>query len=195
MKLFSYWRSSCSYRVRIVLHYKDLPFEYIPISLLKNEHEHYENPEKLVPFFIGEIELSQSCAIMEYLNEQFVLNLLPKDIKQRAKCRQIMQIISCDIQPLQNMKILKEQENKAEYARKVIFDGLLKVERLIELPFCLLEFSLADCCLIPQVYNAKRFNVDFSLLLKVEKVNENCLKLDCVKKAHPNKQPDAPEAS
>ena len=213
IKLYSYWRSSAAYRVRIALNLKGLEYETVPVHMLKDGGEQYRdeyraiNPQSLVPTLVdGDISLSQSLAIMEYLDEQYPENLLvPGDAKQRAKARQLALSIACDIHPLDNLRVLKYLKHKLKvddskkdewYAHWIVL-GFRALEESIRKPgwkgpYCMGEtVSIADICLVPQLYNAHRFGVpleDFPTLLEIEK---NCLELEAFKAATPEAQPDA----
>jgi maleylacetoacetate isomerase len=167
--LYSYWRSSCSWRVRIALHFKGIPFEYCAVNLLKDEQKASDyttmHPGALVPtLVIDNVVLTQSIAILEYLEERRPESwrLLPQDALKRAQVRSIVQLISSDIQPVQNLRVLKYvgDEKKTEWARHWISVGLMAVEQLLTQTsgaFCVGdEVSLADVCLVPQIYNARR---------------------------------------
>ncbi len=209
LKLYSYWRSSCSWRVRLALGFKGLSAEIIPIHLVKNGGEQFSeyystlNPMNQVPSLSlddGRL-LTQSIAIIEFL-EDIAPNptLLPEDIFLRAKMREMVEIINSGIQPLQNLRLLRMLEQlqpgtKLQWGKEVIADGLLALEQKAQkLSGRFLigdQFTIADCCLIPQLYNARRFqcNMDpFPTLLTVE---TNCKELQFFTAAHPDSQTDA----
>ncbi|KAL9646497.1 hypothetical protein ABK040_006556 [Willaertia magna] len=208
--LYSYWRSSCSYRVRIALQLKGIEYQYVAVPLLENKQSSEEytvmNPSQVVPtLIIDGHTLGQSISIMEYLEETRKDKgspLLPNDFLQRQQVRQIVQIIASDTQPIQNLKVLKKikqdfnttEEVKAEWAKYWINAGLKAVEKVLEKTsgkYCVGDqVSMADCCLIPQVYNAKRFNVDMSQYPIISRIDEACSSLDVFIKAHPDSQPD-----
>lgn len=211
MKLYSYFRSSCSYRVRIALNFKGISYEQMPVNLLKNEQRWpsnlSRNPQGLVPSLEHEGEtLTQSLAIIEYLEDLFPYpSLLPQEPIQRAEVRAISQIIACDTQPVQNLRVLKYVVNELQ---KTSEDKLKWGRHFIELGFNALEsriqnttgtyayggqLSLIDVCLVPQVYNAIRFNVNLDKYPLIKKVYRNCLMLACVDLARPEVQPDCPE--
>jgi len=209
--LYSYYRSSCSYRVRIALYHKGIDFEYHPIHLVKDGGEQLKdpylklNPKGEVPFFVdNEVGIAQSMAISLFLEDKYPQkNLLPKDPLKKAHCIQLCEMINSGIQPIQNLKVLKylvtdlslSQEVKPKWAHHWISEGFDALESFLEDlsgDFCLgNEFTLADCFLVPQVYNANRFKVDLDKYPHIKKINENCLNLDAVKKADPAVQPDA----
>ncbi|EGC37212.1 hypothetical protein DICPUDRAFT_54156 [Dictyostelium purpureum] len=208
--LYSYWRSSCSWRVRIALEYKRIKYEYAPIHLLKDggqqKSEEYSkvNPMKSVPSLIinGHV-IGQSLAILEYLEEVYTINpLMPKDPLKRAISRQMMQIIGSDIQPLQNLKVLGavaqlsgDDSKKAEWARQWIANGFNGLEKLLEIhsgKYCVGdEISFADLCIPAQVYNAHRFNLDMTPYPNIARINETLSSIPEFKSAEPLNQPDA----
>lgn len=206
--LYSYWRSSCSWRVRIALNWKEIEYECNTVNLIleggqQNTGTYKEiNPMAQVPsLVIDELTLTQSQAILEYLEEAYPTNcLLPKDINKRFKVREICEIIVSGIQPLQNASVLKQiggSQDQKEWANKWITKGLTALEKVLKFcsgKYCVGdEVTLADCCLVPQLYNARRFEIDvemFPVCLRIEKEVE---KLPAFLKAHPNNQPDCPE--
>ncbi|KAM9982342.1 hypothetical protein ACTFIZ_006882 [Dictyostelium cf. discoideum] len=208
--LYSYWRSSCSWRVRVALAYKKIKYEYKAIHLLKDggqqKSDEYSkiNPMKAIPTL--EIDghiIGQSLAILEYLEETHPENpLMPKGSYERAIARQMMQIIGSDIQPLQNLKVLGliaqysgDDAKKAEWARTVITNGFNGLEKLLEKhsgKFCVGDsVSFADLCLPAQVYNANRFNVDMTQYPNITRVNQHLLTIPEFIEALPQNQPDA----
>lgn len=211
MKLYNYFRSSTSYRVRIVLALKGLAYEYVPVDLRGGAQQQADyatlNPERLVPLLVlddGQ-RLSQSMAIMEYLEEIHPAPaLLPQDALGRARVRALMQIIACDIHPLDNLRVLKylvhelgaSHEAKDAWYRHWVRQGLLAYEaRLAEQPAAYShgdQPTLADCCLVPQIYNAQRFACDLSGLPHVMRVFQACEALPAFVQAHPSACPDAP---
>jgi len=201
--LYSYFRSSCSWRVRLALQLKGLKYEYKAINLLKSEQttEEYTtfNPLQSVPtLFIDDHKLCQSVAIIEYLEEtRPTVSLLPKDPYKKALVRQIVQSIASDIQPVQNLRVLKKvgEDKKAEWAKYWIEYGLKGVEKTLSSTagtYCVDdEISMADICLVPQVYNAIRYNVDMSQFPIISRINETLGKLPEFQMSHPDAQPDA----
>jgi maleylacetoacetate isomerase len=210
MKLYNYFRSSASYRVRIALELKGLGYEYLPVHLVKGEHkkEQYAavSATRLVPTLetdTGEL-LGQSMAIIEYLDEVHPQPpLLPKEPIQRARVRALAQLIACEIHPLNNLRVLKylvnelkvEEEAKNTWYRHWVRTGLELFEgELARLPastYCFGETpTLADCCLAPQIANGQRFNVDFSGLTRTMAAYEACMKLPAFQKAQPSSCPD-----
>ncbi|MFL5322355.1 MAG: maleylacetoacetate isomerase [Myxococcaceae bacterium] len=209
MKLYSYWRSSCSWRVRIALAFKGLPFDYAPVNLLKGEQsaEQYLqiNPWGSVPVLEDNtFRLSQSPAILEYLEEAHPTPpLLPKDLYLRARARELSQLIISGIQPYQNLAVLKHVKHELHgddkaWAQKWLRKGMHAVELLLRKSHGTFsvgdQVTIADLCLIPQLYGVRRFGVDeheFPTALKVERA---CEVLEPFKNAHPDLQPDAQPA-
>jgi len=221
MKLFSYWRSSSSWRVRIALDFKGIAYGYEAVHLVENGGEHHRasyrarNPMAQLPTL--EIQgaqasggapryLGQSMAILEYLEETHPKPaLLPTDPFLRARARQLAEIVNSGIHPLQNLHLM--QRLKASFqvdgapvdARKwcapFIADGLKAFELLSAESagrFSVGDaLSFADLCLIPQLYNARRFDVDLSVYPLLLQIEQNCLALDAFKSSHPDAQPDA----
>jgi maleylacetoacetate isomerase/maleylpyruvate isomerase len=210
MKLYNYFRSSASYRVRIALALKGLTYEYLPVHLLKGEHKKSEfaaiSADQFVPLLddAGQ-QLSQSLAIIEYLDETHPSPpLLPADPLGRARVRALALSVACDIHPLNNLRVLKylvrelkaSEEAKNTWYRHWCREGLLSLERQLQrLPagaFCWGDApTLADCCLVPQVVNAQRLEVDFGGLDRVLAIHEACVKLPAFQAASPAHCPDA----
>jgi maleylpyruvate isomerase len=208
--LYTYFRSSAAYRVRIALNLKGLTAEMVPIHLQKqgglNRKPEYRaiNPQMRVPALkldSGDV-LIQSLAIIEYLDEAHPQPaLLPDDLIARAKVRALAQLIACDIHPLNNvgpLRYLKNQLGQAQaqidaWYRHWILDGFDALEALIEAtPYaCGKEVTLADICLVPQVYNARRFNVALERFPRIAAVEEACNQLPAFERARPENQPDA----
>ena len=187
--LYSYWRSSCSWRVRISMALKGIEYEYVPVHLVKAEQKSVDysekNPNQLVPTFQhGDVVISQSLAILEYIEEAFPENgypLLPKSPADRATVRKLCGLVACDIQPVQNLRVLLDiidvGGDKMEWGKKVITRGFWALEKeLVKSAgkYCFGDnVTLADCCLIPQIYNARRFSVEmekFPTILRIEEV-------------------------
>ncbi len=211
MKLYGYFRSSAAYRVRIALNLKGIEIEQAGIHLLKEGGQHLKasylakNPQGLVPAL--ELDdgtvLTQSLAIIEYLEKVFPEpRLIPADPVTAAKVRAVSLTIACDIHPLNNLRVLNylkgplarpQDEVDQWYRHWILKGGLEAVEALIEgEDFCFGDQpSLADICLAPQVFNARRYKIDISHLKKIEAVDQNCKALAAFKAAHPAEQPDA----
>ena len=210
MKLYNYFRSSASFRVRIALHLKGLSFEYLPVHLAKGEHKQDAyaavSADQLVPMLELDdgTRLSQSMAIIEYLDEtQGGASLLPPDARGRARVRALAQSIACEIHPLNNLRVLKylskdlggSEDVKNTWYRHWVRDGLESFERqLAAMPpstYCHGETpTLADCCLVPQIFNGKRFNVNLEGLPRTMAVFDACMKLEAFQKAQPSACPD-----
>jgi maleylacetoacetate isomerase/maleylpyruvate isomerase len=210
VKLYTYFRSSAAFRVRIALNLKGLAYEPIFIHLAKGEHRKPEYsgvyPQGLLPTLVDDGKaLSQSLAIMEYLDEtRPEPALLPKDALGRARVRSLSLLVACEIHPLNNLRALQylkrhlgqnEEQINAWY-RHWVADGLLKLEadlsRARTGKFCHGERpTMADCCLVPQIFNAKRYNSDLTPFPTVMRVFDACMKLEAFERAQPDKQPDA----
>ncbi|XP_075386737.1 maleylacetoacetate isomerase isoform X1 [Tenrec ecaudatus] len=219
--LYSYFRSSCSWRVRIALALKGIDYETVPINLVKDggqqpiraqplsptalspqfsEEFQALNPMKQVPAMkIDGITISQSLAIIEYLEEtRPTPRLLPQDPKKRATVRMISELIASGIQPLQNLSLLKQvgQENQLAWAQKAIssgFNALEKTLRSTSGKFCVGdEVSMADLCLVPQVANAERYKVDLTPYPTIGRINKTLLAMEAFHVTHPCRQPDTP---
>ncbi|MDG9884885.1 MULTISPECIES: maleylacetoacetate isomerase [Pseudomonas] len=210
MELFTYYRSTSSYRVRIALALKQLEFQSLPVNLLKGEQraEHYLalNPQGRVPMLkadSGEL-LVQSPAIIEYLEEVYPQPaLLPHDPVQRARARGVAALIGCDIHPLHNVSVLnllretgQDEDAVNRWIAHWISQGLEAVERLIgDEGFCFgAQPGLADVYLIPQVYAARRFNVDLGGYPRILRVVGLAEEHPAFVLAHPSRQPDTPAA-
>jgi maleylacetoacetate isomerase len=212
LKLYSYWRSSAAYRVRIALNLKELEHEIVPVHLAQGAQHADEfravNPQELIPVLgHGQRLIRQSMAIIEYLDETFPSRpLLPATARDRARVRALAQVVACDIHPLNNLRVLQYLEREAKlgqeardaWVRHWIGLGLQALEVLIaDHPatgeFCEGEVpGLADCCVVPQVYNARRFNVDLAPFPSILRIDAACRELDAFKAAAPENQPDHP---
>ncbi|RRU01989.1 maleylacetoacetate isomerase [Stenotrophomonas sp. 278] len=213
LELFSYWRSSAAYRVRIGLNLKDLPYAITPVHLVRDGgQQHSEgyaalNPQELVPTLRhGEQVLHQSMAILEYLDEVFGgPSLLPDDAAGRARVRALAQLVACDIHPLNNLRVMQffsdtwnvPQSEREDWTRHWIQLGFEAMERMLVESvetgrFCHGDSpTLADCCLVPQLYNARRFNVDLEPYPTLVRIEAACLALPAFEAARPENQPDA----
>eukprot|EP00128_Syssomonas_multiformis_P009759 Colp12_sorted_trinity150504_noHs@10861 len=203
--LYSYWRSSCSWRVRIALHWKEIDYEYVAVHLVKDGGEQLKpefkklNPYAELPVLVvNGHTLSQSVAIMEYLEETNPNNpLLPRDPLERVKVRTIVEAICGEIQPLQNLRVLnKIGEKKMEWAKEWIERGFVALEQNLYKTagkYCVGdEVTIADACLVPQVYNALRFGVDMTQFPIITRIEAALSTLPAFQKAHPDSQPDCP---
>jgi maleylacetoacetate isomerase/maleylpyruvate isomerase len=207
VKLYTYFRSSASFRVRIALNLKGLAYEPVFVHLAKGEHRQPKytrvNAQALVPTLELDdgTRLTQSLAIMEWLDEKHPTPaLLPKDPVERARVRAISDLIACEIHPLNNLRVLQHlkrlgqtQEQIDTWYRHWIADGLQKVEAdMSGSKFCHGDApTMADCCLVPQIFNAQRYNSDLAPYPKTMRVFENCMKLEAFDRAQPSQQPDA----
>jgi maleylacetoacetate isomerase len=210
MKLYNYFRSSASYRVRIALALKGLPFEYVPVHLTKNEqfNESYAavSAARLVPALVdGDKALPQSLAIIEYLDETHPEPpLLPRDAAGRARVRALAYDIACEIHPLNNLRVLRylvrdmkvSEDDKNRWYRHWVECGLETLERQLNDPrtgrFCHGDApTLADCCLVPQIFNAQRFDCRLDHVPTVMRVFEACMALPAFEGTQPSKCPDA----
>ena len=212
MKLYGYYRSSASYRLRIILNTKGLDWEYRAIKLTEGEQQSEEfkamNPLGLVPVLdTGDAVLAQSPAIAEFLEEEYPAPaLLPPDPLGRARVREMMHAIGCEIHPLQNLGVLlhiKETYSLddaavQEWGRKWIDRGFSAFETLARKRSAERRFSfgdsltLADVWLIPQVYNAHRFELDLTQYPTIVAIDDHCQSMESIAAAHPSRQPDAP---
>lgn len=213
MQLYSYFRSSAAYRVRIALNLKGLSYEYLGVHLLKNGGEHLSdsyrdlNASALVPTLVdGDVSIGQSMAIIEYLDETHPQPaLLPADPAGRARVRSIAQIISCDTHPLNNLRVLKYLKHELQvgddarnaWYRHWVTLGLGAVESMLADSSATGKFchgdtpSLADVCLVPQVFNARRLDCDLSAMPTVVRIDAACREIQSFDLAAPEKQPDA----
>ena len=209
MKLYNYFRSSASFRVRIALALKQLPYEYVPVHLARGDHKlpayAAVAADGLVPVLeVGELRLSQSMAIIEYLDETHPqVRLVPAEPVDRARVRGLAQSIACEIHPLNNLRVLKylvrdlqaDEAAKTAWYRHWVREGLLAFERqLAQLPtgtYCFGDTpTLADCCLVPQIFNGKRFDCDFSGLPRTMAAFDACMALEAFQAAQPSACPD-----
>jgi maleylpyruvate isomerase len=210
LKLYTYFRSSAAYRVRIALNLKGLPYEMVPIHLSKDGGQQRKpdfvaiNPQMRVPALVlssGDA-LTQSLAIIEYLDDIHPEPpLLPADALARAKVRAIAQTVACDIHPLNNLVVLQylkrslkhEQPDIDAWYHHWVIEGFKAIEAMIAPgPYtCGAHVTLADLCLVPQVFNARRLKVALDAFPKIVAVDAACLKLAAFDKARPENQPDA----
>lgn len=209
MRLYSYWRSSAAYRVRIALNLKELPYETVSVSLVPGVSEHRAaayraiNPQMLVPFLQdGELGIAQSMAILEYLEETYPdTPLLPKDEPLRSRVRAFCNLIACDIHPLNNLRVQQYIKNElgankeagADWYVHWIHEGFDALEELASDGDCVFGESptLADALLVPQMYNVRRFEVPVDRFPKLVRIANACDKLPAFAHAAPEHQPDA----
>lgn len=213
LTLHNYFRSSAAYRVRIAMNLKGLDYDYVPVHLTRDGGMQFKepykslNPQQLVPLLDDDgFQISQSLAIIEYLDEKFPnTRLLPKSPEGRARVRQIALAISCDIHPLQNLRVLKyltgtlgaSEESKTQWIHHWLSEGLAALEAdLSRAPtrgrFCFGDTpSMADCALVPQLFSAARFNVDTVPYPTLRAIYEACEAIPAVAAARPSRQIDA----
>ena len=210
MRLYTYFRSSAAFRVRIALNLKGLSYQPVFVHLAKGEHRAAQyaqvNPQGLLPTLELDdgTRLNQSLAIIEFLEEQHPSPaLLPKDALGRARVRSLSGLVASEIHPINNLRVLQHlknalgqsQEQIDTWYRHWIADGLSKLEA--ELSGGKGKYShgesptMADCCLVPQIFNAKRYNCDLAPYPRTMHVYEQCMKLEAFDSAQPAKQPDA----
>ena len=212
MKLYSYFRSSAAYRVRIALNLKQIDYDIVPVNLIKGEQrgESYAevNPLGLVPSLEmddGSI-IHQSLAICEWLEAKYPGQaLIPDDAYEAAQVRACVLSIACDIHPINNLRILGYLENelnvdekqKNDWYQHWVEEGFHAIEKTVTgTPFCFgTEPTLADVFLIPQVFNALRFKVDMQPFPRIKAVYDSCNKIQAFTDAHPDNQPDNPDLS
>ncbi|SDK61145.1 maleylacetoacetate isomerase [Pseudomonas indica] len=216
LTLYSYWRSSAAYRVRIALNLKGLVYRQVPVHLVKDGGQQHAaeyralNPQELVPLLVdagsgaGEARIAQSLAILEYLEEVFpVPALLPADPVQRAQVRALGLHIACDIHPLNNLRVLQylsgqlgaSDEAKNAWYRHWVDTGLAAVEEGLAAFAGRLSLGerpgYLEACLIPQVYNARRFDCDLTAYPRILEMVARCESLEAFRNAAPEVQPDA----
>lgn len=207
LQLYNYYRSSASYRVRIALNLKELDYKEIPIHLLNQGGEHHTleyraiNPQGLVPALLtGSNIITQSLAIIEYLDELHPEPpLMPKDLIQKAKARSFALAIAADMHPLNNLRVLKfltldlglSEEKKNEWYQNWVATGFEALETTLtsakhKTDFCFGNFpTIADICLVPQMYNARRFNCDISSYPTLVRIDAHCQTHPAFSKAQP----------
>ena len=206
IKLYSYWRSSAAYRVRIALNLKGLDHEIVPISLAPRDSEHRgdayreKNPQMLVPFLEdGDVSMGQSMAILEYLEERYPgVELLPADNPRRSQVRAFCNAIACDIHPILNLRVLNfikseySADPTAHWYAHWIHEGFRALEALASDGPCVFgdTVTLADVFLVPQMYNARRFKVALDDYPRLVSAVDHCNEIAAFKTAMPEQQPD-----
>ena len=208
MKLYGYWRSTAAYRVRVALNLKGVRYDNVAVDLSRGDQNRGDyaglNPARLVPALVlddGKV-LTQSLAITDWLEGQYPTPaLLPGDPLLRARVLAMAQVIASDIHPINNLRVLnylkgpmhqKDDAMRAWYAHWVD-SGFEAVEEMVGRDgFCFGDSpTMADVCLIPQIFNARRFEVDLYPFPKIRRIEENCGKIEAFAQAHPDRQPDA----
>ena len=211
LQLYSYFRSSAAYRVRIALELKGLPYSYVPVHLLRDGGQQHSsdyqrvNPASLVPTLVdGDHPLGQSLAIIEYLEETHPQPpLLPAAPVERARVRALALDIACEIHPIDNLRVLRyltrdmhvSEDDKNRWYRHWVETGLEVVEQqLAARPGTFSHGdtpTLADCVLVPQIFNARRMDCRLDHVPEVMRVFEACMKLDAFEQTRPERCPDA----
>lgn len=211
-RLYSYFRSSAAFRVRIAMNIKGLDYEILPVHLLRDGGEQFSsdfktlNPTALVPVLEdGDLNVTQSLAIIEYLDEAYPKTpLLPSDAAGRARVRSLALTIACEIHPLNNLRVLNfltgqleiSAEGKLKWYKHWVESGLAAFEAVLVNSSHTGDFchgqtpTLADCCLVPQVFNAQRFNCDLDRMPLLMAIYQRCMALPAFQRAHPSAQPD-----
>ncbi|WP_233835257.1 maleylacetoacetate isomerase [Paraburkholderia sp. ZP32-5] len=210
MKLYSFFNSSASYRVRIALNLKGLPYEFVPVNIRTGEHRDQNyvanvNPSASVPALLnGDFNLGQSLAIIDWLDREHPEPLLiPNETNARARALEIAYLISCDIHPVNNLRILKylqtelhvSDQQKSAWYQHWIAEGMQSVELLLQAAgsdvWCLdIGPSLADCCLIPQIANAERMGCDLTPYPRSMRIYQHAMQHPAFLAASPKQQPD-----
>jgi maleylacetoacetate isomerase len=208
LTLHSAWRSSAAYRVRIGLNLKGLAYDIAPVNLVANQHQSPAfaslNPQQLLPALeVDGRVLTQSLAILDWLDETVPAPpLLPADPFDRAQVRAMAQIVASDIHPVNNLRILRaltdlgvDEPGRQAWIGRWITDGFTALETMVARHGAGYAFgetpTLADCCLVPQVYNAERFKTDLTPFPALRAVAARCAEHPAFAAAHPNQQPDA----
>lgn len=213
LTLYSYFRSSAAYRVRIALNLKGLDYDIVPVHLVRDGGEHLKpayralNVNALVPTFVdGDVNIHQSLAIIEYLEDVHPTPaLLPSDPAARAQVRALALDIAADIHPIDNLRVLRflkhdmgvtEEQKNAWYVHWIV-EGFKALEARLVVQTSPGKFvvgdtpTLADCCLVPQIYNANRFKVDMTQFPRISAIHAHCQTLEAFQRAAPEAQPDA----
>ena len=210
LKLYSYWRSSASYRVRIALNLKGLPYEIVPVHLVRDGGQQHAaayrvlNPQGRVPLLVdGDFHLNQSLAILDYLEARHPQPaLLPTDAQRAARVRAFCLTLAADVQPFHNLATLEQlkarfaadEAARSAWMRHWIERGLaaLESEAIDTTPFVFGDTpTLADCVLVPQLFAAERFGCDAARYPRLAAVGARCRELPAFQRAHPDQQPDA----
>ena len=216
LTLYGYWRSSAAYRVRIALNLKGLAYRQVPVHLVKDGGQQHAaeyralNPQGLVPLLVDEgnggVRIAQSLAILEYLEETRPQPpLLPVDAAGRARVRALAQLVACDIHPLNNLRVLQffdrqwnvPQAERDDWVLYWMREGFAAMETMLAASpdtgrYCHGDMpGLADCCLLPQLYNARRFTLDLAPFPTLRRIEAACLQLPAFDAARPENQPDA----
>lgn len=214
LALYGYWRSSAVYRVRIALNLKELAYDTRPVHLLRDGGEQHDadyralNPQQLIPCLTdGERVLTQSMAIMEYLEEMHPEPpLLPADARSRARVRALALAVACDIHPLGNLRVLQyleanlgvDEAKKLDWSRHWIETGFDALEAMLAGSSATGRYchgdtpGLADACLVPQAYNALRWKLPLERWPTIARIHAACNELEAFRQAAPETQPDAP---
>jgi maleylacetoacetate isomerase len=211
MRLYDYWRSSAAYRVRIALNFKGLAYQPVPVDLRAGAQRASEfielNPQGLVPVLEdGDAVLTQSLPILNYLEERYPEPaLLPADLPGRATSRAIAVAIACEIHPLNNLRVLQylkrelglDEDRRLTWYRHWVAEGFRAIEAMLGRSagaFCVGDApSLADVCLVPQVYNARRYECELEPYPTIRRIDEHCRQIEAFARAAPERQPDAPQ--
>ncbi len=206
--LYDYWRSSASYRVRIALNLAGIEYRSVPVDIVKRAHKSAEhlarNPQGLIPALHIDGQLfTQSLAIIEYLDETRGLGLLPAEPASRAKVRAVAHTIAMEIHPVCNIGVVnhvielagKPEETRDAWMKKFISEGLAAVETMMSTlpgPLCFGDQqTLADLCLVPQVYNARRWGADISACVRINRALDRLEMIPGIAAAHPDRHQPA----
>lgn len=213
--LYDYWRSSAAWRVRIGLNLKGVPYHSQPVHLVRDGGEQHRpeyreiNPAGLVPTLLhGQRRISQSLAILEYLDEAFPghPHLLPEDVRGRARVRSLALTLAADTHPIHNLRVQQylknvmgqDESTVAAFVQHWLLEGFTAFEAMLATSsetgsFCHGDHpTLADCVLVPAVYAARRFGAAFDAFPVSLRIHDHCMGLQAFQDAHPNRQPDAP---
>ncbi len=216
--LYGYWRSTAAYRVRVALNLKKIEYSQVSVHLVKDGGEQHKevyknlNPQGLVPTLTdGDFTLSQSIAILEYLEEKYPeIPLLPNDLQLKAVVRQLCQVICADLHPLNNLRVLNylsndltvSKDERTAWYHHWLREGFNAYENIVNQADLASqnnlneysiggELTMADACLIPQIYNARRFDFCLDNFPRITQIEQKCLSLQCFRLSLPESQPDA----